>query len=169
MQVWPGSAYPLGATYDGSGTNFALFSEVAERVELCLFDSRGAESRVDLPEMDGFVWHAFLPGIEPGQRYGYRVHGPYQPERGLRCNPAKLLLDPYAKAVEGQIDWHPSLFSYNFGDPDSHNDRRLGPAHAQVGRHQPVLRLGGRPAAEAHLRRHRDLRGAHQGAHQAPP
>ncbi len=121
MQVWPGSAYPLGATYDGSGTNFALVSEVAERVELCLFDSRGAESRVDLPEMDGFVWHAFVPGIEPGQRYGYRVYGPYQPERGLRCNPAKLLLDPYAKAVEGQIDWHPSLFSYNLGDPDSHN------------------------------------------------
>ncbi len=121
MQVWPGSAYPLGASYDGSGTNFALFSEVAERVELCLFDAKGSESRIDLPEMDGFVWHAFVPGIEPGQRYGYRVHGPYEPEHGLRCNPAKLLLDPYAKAVDSQIDWHPSLFSYNLGDPDSHN------------------------------------------------
>src|SRR6266566_4342697 len=121
MQIWPGSAYPLGATYDGSGTNFALFSEVADRVELCLFDPDGAESRIDLPEMDGFVWHAFVPGIEPGQRYGYRVHGPYEPEHGLRCNPAKLLLDPYAKAVEGSVDWHPSLFSYDLGDPDSHN------------------------------------------------
>jgi len=121
MQVWPGSAYPLGATYDGSGTNFALFSEVADRVELCLFDPDGTESRIDLPEMDGFVWHAFVPGIEPGQRYGYRVHGPYEPEHGLRCNPAKLLLDPYAKAVEGSVDWHPSLFSYDLGDPDSHN------------------------------------------------
>ena len=121
MQVWPGSAYPLGASYDGSGTNFALFSEVADRVELCLFDPDGAESRIDLPEMDGFVWHAFVPGIEPGQRYGYRVHGPYEPEHGLRCNPTKLLLDPYAKAVEGSVDWHPSLFSYDLGDPDSHN------------------------------------------------
>ena len=82
MQIWPGNAYPLGATYDGSGTNFALFSEVAERVELCLFDADGAETRVDLPEVDGFVWHCFLPGVEPGQRYGYRVHGPYDPATG---------------------------------------------------------------------------------------
>ena len=121
MQVWPGNAYPLGATYDGSGTNFALFSEVAERVELCLFDARGAETRVDLPEMDGFVWHAFVPGVEPGQHYGYRVYGPYDPKQGLRCNPAKLLLDPYAKAIDGHIDWHPSLFSYDLGRPDTFN------------------------------------------------
>src|SRR4029078_48294 len=91
MQIWPGNAYPLGATYDGSGTNFALFSEVAHRVELCLFDADGQETRLDLPEVDGFVWHAFLPGIEPGQRYGYRVHGPYDPGAGHRCNPNKLL------------------------------------------------------------------------------
>jgi isoamylase len=122
MELWPGTGYPLGATYDGSGTNFALFSEVAERVELCLFDANGVETRVHLPEVDGFVWHAFLPGIEPGQRYGYRVHGPYDPGKGLRCNPAKLLLDPYAKAIDGRIDWHESLFGYNFGDPDSRND-----------------------------------------------
>jgi isoamylase len=122
MEFWPGSAYPLGATYDGSGTNFALFSEVAERVELCLFDADGVESRISLPEVDGFVWHAFLPRVEPGQRYGYRVHGPYDPGKGLRCNPAKLLLDPYAKAIDGRIDWHESLFSYHFGDPDSVND-----------------------------------------------
>jgi len=122
MQIWPGSAYPLGATYDGSGTNFALFSEVAERVELCLFDADGAEVRHDLPEMDGFVWHAFLPGVEPGQRYGYRVHGPYDPSRGHRCNPSKLLLDPYAKAIDGRFEWGQALFSYNFGDAQSRND-----------------------------------------------
>ena len=122
MQIWPGSAYPLGATYDGSGTNFALFSEVAERVELCLFDADGAEVRHDLPEMDGFVWHAFLPGVEPGQRYGYRVHGPYDPSRGHRCNPSKLLLDPYAKAIDGKFEWGQALFSYNFGDAQSRND-----------------------------------------------
>ena len=122
MQIWPGTAYPLGASYDGSGTNFALFSEVAEKVELCLFGAHGAETRVELPEVDGFVWHAFLPGLEPGQRYGYRVTGPYDPKRGHRCNPAKLLLDPYSKAIDGYFDWHQSLFSYNFGDMDSRND-----------------------------------------------
>ncbi|MCW2541997.1 MAG: isoamylase [Frankiales bacterium] len=122
MQLWPGKPYPLGATYDGSGTNFTLFSEVAERIELCLFDAEGTETRVDLPEVDGFVWHAFLPGIEPGQRYGYRVYGPYDPSEGHRCNPNKLLLDPYAKAIDGKFDWDQSLFSYNFGDPDSRND-----------------------------------------------
>jgi isoamylase len=122
MQLWPGKAYPLGAAYDGSGTNFAVFSEVAERVELCLFDADGTETRVDLPEVDGFVWHAFLPGIEPGQRYGYRVYGPYDPENGHRCNPNKLLLDPYSKAIDGRFNWDQSLFSYNFGDPDSRND-----------------------------------------------
>ncbi|ORX02364.1 glycogen debranching protein GlgX [Mycobacterium szulgai] len=121
-EVWRGKAYPLGATYDGSGTNFALFSEVAERVELCLFDPDGAESRVALPEVDGFVWHGFLPGVEPGQRYGYRVHGPYDPAAGHRCNPNKLLLDPYSKAIDGFFEWNQSLFGYNFGDPDSRND-----------------------------------------------
>src|SRR6201994_1676539 len=127
MEIWPGTAYPLGATYDGSGTNFALFSEVAERVELCLFTPDGDETRFELPEMDGFVWHAFLPGVEPGQRYGYRVHGPYKPEQGLRCNPNKLLLDPYAKAIDGTIEWNESLFGYHWGDPDSRNDDDSAP------------------------------------------
>ena len=126
MQVWPGSAYPLGATYDGSGTNFALFSEVAERVELCLFEigPRGGftETRVELTEVDAYVWHCYLPQVGPGQRYGFRVHGPYEPEHGLRCNPNKLLLDPYAKATTREIDWDQSLFGYTFGDPDSRND-----------------------------------------------
>ena len=115
MQIWPGRPYPLGATYDGAGVNFALFSEVAERVELCLIGDRGKETRVELRETDAFVHHAYLPGIQPGQRYGYRVHGPHEPSRGHRCNPAKLLLDPYAKAMEGQIDGDESLFSYRFG------------------------------------------------------
>jgi glycogen operon protein len=118
MQVWPGQRYPLGATYDGTGTNFAIFSQIAEAVELCLFDAAGTERRVQLHEVDAFVWHAYLPGIEPGQRYGYRVHGPYDPARGLRCNPHKLLLDPYAKAIDGDVDWHESLYSYDFDDPD---------------------------------------------------
>jgi isoamylase len=121
-EVWPGKAYPLGATYDGSGTNFAVFSEVAERVELCLFDADGAETRVTLPEVDGFVWHGFLPNVESGQRYGYRVHGPDDPAAGQRCNPNKLLLDPYSKAIDGTFKWDQSLFGYNFGDPDSRND-----------------------------------------------
>ena len=122
MQVWPGSSYPLGATYDGRGTNFALFSEVAERVELCLFDDARTETRIEFTEVDAHVWHAYLPQTDPGQRYGYRIHGPYDPAGGVRCNPNKLLLDPYAKAVEGTIDWDQSLFGYTFGDEDSRND-----------------------------------------------
>jgi isoamylase len=119
--VWPGTAHPLGATYDGVGTNFALFSEAAERVELCLLDDDGTETRTELREVDGFVWHGYLPTAGPGQRYGYRVHGPYDPAAGQRCDPAKLLLDPYAKAVEGAVTWDPAVFSYQFGDPGARN------------------------------------------------
>ncbi|MEO5876421.1 MAG: glycogen debranching protein GlgX [Streptosporangiaceae bacterium] len=119
-EVWPGEAYPLGATWNGSGTNFALFSEVAQRVELCLF-TRDGEERLQLPESDGFVWHGYLPGVGPGQLYGYRVSGPYKPRRGNRCDPSKLLLDPYGKAFAGDVQWHPSLFSYEVHDPDRRN------------------------------------------------
>ncbi len=122
VETWPGQAYPLGATFDGSGTNFALFSEIADRVELCLFDEDGTETKVDVTEVDAYVWHCYLPSVQPGQRYGYRVHGPHDPSQGLRCNPNKLLLDPYAKATSGEIEWDQSLFGYNFGDPDSRND-----------------------------------------------
>ncbi|NAZ75849.1 glycogen debranching protein GlgX [Kineococcus sp. T13] len=121
MQIWPGRPYPLGATYDGAGTNFALFSEVAERVELCLIGEDGSEQRVAMPEVDGFVWHTYLPSVMPGQRYGYRVHGPFHPESGARCQPEKLLLDPYAKAIEGQVDGDESLFSYHFDRPGEVN------------------------------------------------
>ncbi|WP_246142489.1 glycogen debranching protein GlgX [Nocardioides rubriscoriae] len=124
--VWPGQAYPLGATFDGTGTNFALFSEVADRVELCLFTPDGSdgftETRVEVTEVDAHIWHCYLPQAQPGQRYGYRVHGPWDPAQGLRCNPHKLLLDPYAKATAGEIEWDQSLFSYTFGDEDSRND-----------------------------------------------
>ncbi len=132
MQIWPGRPYPLGATYDGSGTNFALFSEVADKVELCLIDESGAETKVEMVETDAFVHHAYLPGVQPGQRYGYRVHGPYKPSEGHRCNPKKLLLDPYAKAVDGQIDGDESLFSYRFGDPEKFN-RRNSRGHNMLG------------------------------------
>jgi isoamylase len=121
-ESWPGRPYPLGASFDGSGTNFALFSEVAERVELCLFDEDRTEIRVELTEVDAFVWHAYLPGIQSGQRYGYRVHGQNDPAKGLRCNPSKVLLDPYAKATTGMLEWDQALFSYPFGDPDGRND-----------------------------------------------
>jgi isoamylase len=128
MQLWPGSPYPLGATYDGAGTNFAVFSEVAERVELCLFAEDGTETRVDLPETTAQVWHGYAPTVVPGQRYGYRVHGPYDPAQGLRCHPSKLLLDPYATAVDGEVDWDPALFTYRFDDPDGPvNDLDSGP------------------------------------------
>jgi glycogen operon protein len=131
VEVWPGTAYPLGATFDGSGTNFALFSEVADRVELCLFDvgPRGkvTETRIEVTEVDAHVWHCYLPSVQPGQRYGYRVHGPWDPAQGLRCNPNKLLLDPYAKATSGDIDWDQACFGYDFGDPDSRNDDDSAP------------------------------------------
>ncbi|AOT61783.1 MULTISPECIES: glycogen debranching protein GlgX [Streptomyces] len=127
MQVWPGQAYPLGATYDGAGTNFAVFSEAADRIELCLLHEDGSETAVELRETDAFVRHAYLPGVMPGQRYGFRVHGPYAPERGLRCNSAKLLLDPYARAVAGTIDWDEAVYGYHFGRPDSRNDLDSAP------------------------------------------
>ncbi|MBD5831773.1 glycogen debranching enzyme [Janibacter melonis] len=122
MEIWPGAPYPLGATYDGSGVNFAVFSEVAERVQLCLIDDDGEQTCVELTEVDAFVWHCYLPQVQPGQRYGYRVHGPYEPEQGHRCDPSKLLLDPYAKAIEGQVVTDPALFSYDFEDPSVRNE-----------------------------------------------
>jgi len=132
MQTWPGSAYPLGATFDGNGTNFALFSEAADRVVLCLFGDDRVETQIDLIEVDAHVWHAYLPQVQPGQLYGYRVHGTHDPARGLRANPRKLLLDPYAKAVSGEIDWDQSLFPYLFDKPDKRNDLDSAP-HAMLG------------------------------------
>jgi len=115
--AWPGVSYPLGATYDGVGTNFAVYSEVADGVELCLSHTDGSEERIALTEVDGFIWHGYLHGVGPGQRYGFRVRGPYDPPAGHRCNSAKLLLDPYAKAIEGAVQFGQPIFGYDFGRP----------------------------------------------------
>ncbi|HTZ90460.1 MAG TPA: glycogen debranching protein GlgX [Alloacidobacterium sp.] len=120
MTLLPGKPYPLGAKWDGTGVNFALYSEQATGVELCLFHPDGAEAeRIPLKETTAFVWHGYLPGIQPGQQYGYRVQGPWDPERGLRFNPAKLLVDPYAQAVTGFVDWSQAIFPYVFGGDDA--------------------------------------------------
>jgi glycogen operon protein len=118
-EVWPGQPYPLGANYDGVGTNFSIFSEMAEKVELCLFDAEGNERRHQLTEATGFCWHGYLYGVGPGQAYGYRIHGPWNPDAGEWCNPSKLLVDPYAKAFNGIIDWSEAVFPYSFDDPES--------------------------------------------------
>ena len=118
ITVWPGTAYPLGATYDGAGTNFSVFSEVAERVELCLIDGDDHETRIEIDEVDGFVWHAYLPTITPGQRYGFRVHGPWNTDAGQRCDASKLLLDPYGKSFHGEFDFTQALYSYDLDAVD---------------------------------------------------
>nr|CRH05027.1 GH13 : candidate isoamylase; CBM48 at N-Term; GH77 at C-Term [Candidatus Magnetococcus massalia] len=119
QRIWPGNPFPLGATWDGRGVNFALFSEHAERVELCLFGTDGFREtdRIPMPEYTNQVWHVYLPDVRPGQLYGYRVYGPYDPEQGHRFNNNKLLLDPYAKQLSGQLQWHEALFGYRYGDP----------------------------------------------------
>jgi isoamylase len=132
-RVRPGEPFPLGATWDGNGTNFSLFSEVAQRVELCLFDADDQERRIPLPERTAFCWHGYLPGIGPGQRYGFRVHGPWEPAQGIRCNPAKLLLDPYARAVAGTFTWGQPLFSYPLGGDDLARDDSNSAAHMPKG------------------------------------
>jgi isoamylase len=127
--VWPGQPFPLGAAWDGQGTNFAVFSDVAEAVELCLFDEAGAERRIAMPEVTAHVWHGYVPDVGPGQPYGFRVHGPYDPGRAHRCNPAKLLLDPYAKAIQGRVDWHPAVFGYRVEADDTVPDERDSAPH----------------------------------------
>ncbi len=120
MQIWPGEPYPLGATYDGVGTNFAVHSEVADRVELCLFDADGRETRLALPEVTAYTWHGYVPDVRPGQRYGFRVHGPFAPQSGHLCNPNKLLFDPYARAIDGEISYADALFDF---DPSTRGER----------------------------------------------
>lgn len=132
-KVYPGSPYPQGAAYDGKGTNFALFARHAEGVELCLFDSDqtdAQEERIPIKERTHDIWHIYLPDVKPGQKYGYRVYGPYKPEEGHRFNPNKLLMDPYAKAIAGAIKWHESIFGYNIDDQDkdlSYNEQDSAP------------------------------------------
>jgi glycogen operon protein len=124
VEIWPGQPYPLGASFEGTGTNFSIFSEQAERTELCLFDEHGNETRVDLPERTALCSHGYVPNVQPGQRYGFRVHGRYDPAKGLRCNGAKLLIDPYARAVEGQIQWDDAVYGYRIGTDDGERDSR---------------------------------------------
>jgi isoamylase len=140
MEVWPGKPYPLGATWDGEGTNFAVFSENADAVELCLFDDADHERRLELADQTAHVWHCYVPGVGPGSRYGYRIHGPYAPEDGHRFNPHKLLIDPYAKAVEGPILWDrantlpyvPSLDEDADLEPDDEDDAEAIPKSVVV-------------------------------------
>jgi isoamylase len=117
-RVEPAARAALGARHDGAGTTFGLFSSVADAVEVCLFDDAGRETRFDLEQGDAFVWQGYLPGVAPGQRYGFRVHGPWDPPSGARCNPAKLLLDPYARAVAGEVRWDATVFGHVPDDPD---------------------------------------------------
>src|SRR5207248_9605646 len=132
-KVWPGLPYPLGATWDGKGVNFALFSAHAEKVELCLFDRSGQyeQARIVLPEYTDEVWHCYLPEVRPDQLYGYRVYGPYDPAAGHRFNPNKLLIDPYAKALQGNLRWNDVVFGYRIGSPrdDLAMDRRDSARH----------------------------------------
>ncbi len=132
MNVWPGTPYPLGATWDGEGTNFAVFSENATAVELCLFDDSGGESRLELTEIDSFIWHCYLPGVGPGQRYGYRMDGPFEPAEGHRFNRNKLLIDPYAKSIDGHVDWSEEVFGYPFDDEDEDLARNDADSAARV-------------------------------------
>ena len=121
MRVWPGQPYPLGATWDGEGVNFAIFSESATAVDLCLFDAPDDEresARITMRERSDQTWHCYLPDVRPGQLYGYRVHGPYDPEHGHRFNPSCLLIDPYAKAISGTIQWSDALFGYDVHSPE---------------------------------------------------
>ena len=167
-ETLPGSQFPLGATISGGGTNFAVASGVADGMTLCLFDEAGAETQVPLRDYDDGVWHAFVPGIGAGQAYGYRAAGPYDPARGVRCNPAKLLLDPYARALHGTVTFGPEVLGYAAGDPDTAST--LDSA-AHVPRSLVVddtHRWSDGPGALAPLRGHRHLRGARQGLHDAP-
>ena len=187
MKIRPGSPYPLGATWDGEGVNFALFSENATGVELCLFEgSKGNDelARVRVTEQTDLVWHVYIPGIRPGQRYGYRVHGPYDPERGQRFNPAKLLIDPYAKAIDGHVRWNELIFGYTLGHPDgdlARDDRDSAsavPKSVVVDETEPMIDQrhlrypwSGRPIYELHVKgytiRHpevpEELRGKYSG------
>jgi glycogen operon protein len=126
VRTWPGEPHPLGASFDGVSTRFAVMSSVADGVELCLLDGDD-EARVELTERTGDVWHVQLPDVAPGQRYGYRVHGPWEPAAGLRCNPAKLLLDPYARAIDGEVRWDQAVFGHLWDDPDARNDADSAP------------------------------------------
>ena len=134
FELWPGAPYPLGATWDREGVNFALYSRHAEKVELCLFDEAGRRevARLQLRERTDFVWHGYVPALKPGQMYGYRVHGPYDPAAGHRFNSNKIVLDPYAKSIARPVRWDDSMFGYSIGGGDLSFDTRNNAAHAPL-------------------------------------
>ena len=172
--VWPGKPYPLGATWDGEGVNFALFSEHAEKVELCLFDSRTMREthRIQLPEQTDMVFHGYLPEARPGLLYGYRVYGPYDPQRGQRFNHHKLLLDPYGKHIEGTLRWSDSHFGYRIDhkQEDLSFDRRDSASGMPKNRViDPAFTWGDDRIPANSLERHRHLRNPREGIHHAPP
>ena len=168
MRIRPGAPYPLGSTWDGAGVNFALFSENATGVELCLFEGdvgHTEQARIPMMEQTDLVWHVYVPGLRPGQRYGYRVHGPYDPPSGHRFNPAKLLLDPNAKAFDGTVQVSDVIYGYTLGHPDGdlkRDDRDS--AHAVPksvvvantetlrGIPQPLIPWDGNPIYELHVK-----------------
>ncbi len=161
----------LGAVVRDGGVNFALFSDHATAVELCLFDDDGRTeiARRELPEAEGGIWYGFLPGVGPGQVYGYRVHGPYEPEQGHRFNPSKLLLDPYARQLRGGIEWDDALFGYTIGEDDlSFDDRDSAPFMPKGVVVDSTFDWDGRRPAAPPLEGHRDLRGPRQGPDHAP-
>ncbi|MEL7156834.1 MAG: glycogen debranching protein GlgX, partial [Actinomycetota bacterium] len=179
MTIWPGEMYPLGATADGEGTNFAVYSEVADHIELCLFDDAGHERRLGLPEVTAFVHHGYVPGVGPGRHYGYRVHGPWAPDEGILCNPSKLLIDPYAKAVAGPIVWGEEVYGHGPGDLDRRDDRDsapfmprsvvIDPTFDWEGDRPPGTPLDATVIYETHVRgmtmRHPDVRPEHRGTY----
>ena len=174
MKVWPGLPYPLGATWDGAGVNFALFSENASAVELCLFDSAEAETeslRLRLEERTDLVWHAYLPEARPGQVYGYRVHGPYDPQSGRRFNPNKLLIDPYAKAVAGDVRWDDSVFGYTLGHEQAELLSTSATARLSSRNASSLIRpsVGGRHAPAHALAQDAYIRAARQRFYKASP
>ena len=169
LRELPGSQFPLGATVRDGGTNFAVAASAADAMLLCLFDGDGAETQVPLTDYDAGVWHGFVPGVGAGQAYGYRAAGRYDPGSGLRFNAAKLLLDPYARAIAGAVTFGPEVFGYAAGDPNA-------PSTLDSAAHVPrslvvddAYQWSGQRAAQAPLRGHDHLRGARQGLHDASP
>ena len=172
-EVWPGKPVPRGAYFDGAGVNFSVFSRVASRIEVCLYDPQQPDreiDRFDLREVHGFTWHAYVPGLQPGTLYGLRVHGPFEPEGGHRCNPNKLLVDPYAKALvgRGRLAHAGARLQARTRRPHLRRPGQRG-RDAQVGGGERRLRLGRRPPSRYALAQDHHLRAARQGLHQAPP
>ncbi len=173
-RVREGLPHPLGATWDGEGVNFALFSANATRVEVCLFDALGKREleRIELPEYTNQIFHGWIEGIGPSQVYGYRVYGPYEPANGHRFNPNKLLLDPYARAHTGDLEWNPAVFGYQMesGDDATYRRARQRALHAEMRRRRPRFRLEGRARPAPHpLGSHDPLRDPCARLHQAAP